>query len=57
MAETDEPRTQLATRIPKSLHRAVKLHCFETDVLLMDFVVSALREKLPKPKPRKPARG
>ena len=37
---------QLATRIPKSLHRAVKLHCVQTDVSVMEFVVVALQEKI-----------
>jgi len=42
----EEPLTQLATRIPKPLHRELKLHCVQADVKLMDFVVAALREKL-----------
>ena len=42
----DEAWNQLATRIPKSLHRELKLHCVRADVKLMDFVVAALREKL-----------
>jgi hypothetical protein len=43
---SEEPLTQLATRIPKELHRELKLHCVQADVKLMDFVVAALREKL-----------
>ncbi len=39
---------QLATRIPKRLHRELKLHCVKSDVSVMDFVVGALREKLAK---------
>ena len=50
----DESQTQLATRIPKELHRRLKLHCVNTDTSLMDFVVSALREKLGKTTARKP---
>jgi hypothetical protein len=46
----EEPWSQLATRIPKPLHRELKLHCFETDTPMMDFVVEALREKLAPPK-------
>ena len=46
----EEPWTQLATRVPKELHRRLKLHCVESDTALMDFVVSALREKLATPK-------
>ena len=37
---------QLATRIPKTLHRAVKLRCVESETSLMVFVVDAVREKL-----------
>ena len=40
--------TLLATRLPKTLHRELKLHCVQADVKLMDFVVAALREKLGK---------
>ena len=44
----EEPWTQLATRIPKDLHRKLKLHCVESDTSVMDFVVAAVREKLTK---------
>lgn len=37
---------QLATRIPKSLHRELKLHCVTADTSVMGFVVKALEEKL-----------
>ncbi len=37
---------QLATRIPKGLHRELKMHCVRTDLSVMGFVVSALEEKL-----------
>ena len=54
MAKTDEPIAQLATRIPKDLHRRVKLHCVTFDTSLMDFVTQAIEEKLGrKAKPRK----
>jgi len=42
----DEAWVQLATRIPKALHRDLKLHCVEADVSVMEFVVSAVRERL-----------
>ena len=42
----DEAWVQLATRIPKGLHRELKLHCVRSETSLMDFVVSALRERL-----------
>ena len=51
----DEVWVQLATRIPKPLHRQLKLHCVETDSSVMEFVVSALEEKLAKPGGRKRA--
>ena len=37
---------QLATRIPKSLHRQLRLHCVTVDTSVMDFVVKAIEEKL-----------
>jgi hypothetical protein len=37
---------QLATRIPKSLHRDLRLHCVTVDTSVMDFVVKAIEEKL-----------
>jgi len=46
MATELEVWVQLATRIPKSLHRELKLHCVKSDVSVMDFVVRALEEKL-----------
>jgi hypothetical protein len=46
MTEQNEAWVQLATRIPRRLHRAMKLHCVANEVSLMAFVVEALREKL-----------
>jgi hypothetical protein len=37
---------QLATRIPKGLHRELRLHCVSKEIRLMDFVWKALEEKL-----------
>jgi hypothetical protein len=37
---------QLATRIPKSLHRELRLHCVTVDTSVMDFVVKAIEEKI-----------
>ena len=54
MAKTDEPIAQLATRIPKELHRRLKLHCVTHDIALMHFVVEAIEEKLGrKARPKK----
>jgi predicted HicB family RNase H-like nuclease len=43
---TEEVWTQLATRIPKELHRRLKLHCVTKDIAVMHFVVQAIEEKL-----------
>jgi hypothetical protein len=51
----DEVLVQLATRIPKELHRRIKLHCVQTETAVMEFVVSALEEKLAKAGGRKRA--
>ena len=42
----DEPWVQLATRIPKDLHRRLKLHCVTHDIAVQDFVTQAIEEKL-----------
>ncbi len=46
MAKRDEPIAQLATRVPKELHRRLKLHCVTHEIAVMEFVVEALKEKL-----------
>lgn len=51
----DEVWVQLATRIPKALHRQLKLHCVQSDTSVMGFVVAALEEKLGKSGGRKRA--
>jgi hypothetical protein len=43
---TKEGWDQLATRIPRVLHRELKLYCVQTDTSVMNFVVAALRERL-----------
>jgi predicted HicB family RNase H-like nuclease len=58
MAErNDEVLVQLATRVPKTLHRQLKLYCVEQDTSVMDFVVTALREKVARESGRKRARA
>jgi predicted HicB family RNase H-like nuclease len=37
---------QLSTRIPKELHRELRLHCVYAETSLMDFVSKALQEHL-----------
>ena len=52
--EGEEVWTQLATRIPKELHRRLKLYCVTHDIALMHFVVEAIEEKLGrKTRPKK----
>ena len=46
MAKAEEVWTQLATRIPKELHRRLKLHCVTNDIAVMEFMVEAIEEKL-----------
>lgn len=46
MAANEEVWVQLATRIPKSLHRELKVHCVRAEESVMAFVVKALTEKL-----------
>ena len=42
----EEPWTQLAARIPKELHRRLRLYCVTHDIVLMHFVTEAIEEKL-----------
>ena len=55
---TEQEFVFLATRIPKSLHHALKVHCVENRVQQMDFVIRAVEERLAKEsrKPRAPTR-
>ena len=46
MAKAAEAWTQLATRIPKELHRRLKLHSVTADVTVMEFVIQAIEESL-----------
>jgi predicted HicB family RNase H-like nuclease len=56
MAEKDEVWVQLATRIPKALHRDLKLHCVEAETSVMEFVTKAIEEKLKLPSSARMAR-
>ena len=54
MAKEPEVWTQLATRIPKELHRRLKLYCVTHEIVLMHFVTEAIEEKLGrKTRPKK----
>lgn len=44
--------TQLATRIPKDLHREVKQQCVADDTSVMAFVTAALQQFLAQRKSR-----
>jgi predicted HicB family RNase H-like nuclease len=44
-----------ATRIPKGLHREIKLLCVSTGISVMEFVADALEDKLRKGGKRKAA--
>jgi len=46
MRKEDAVLVQLATRVPRDLHRAIKLHCVSVGVSVMSFVESALTSKL-----------
>lgn len=46
MADNDEVRDQLATRIPKALHRELKLYCVQREISMMDFIIEALEDRL-----------
>jgi len=48
MAKEDDVLIQLATRIPKGLHREIKLFCVHQGMSVMEFVAAALEEKLRK---------
>jgi hypothetical protein len=40
------PFVQLATRVPESLRRAVKVYCIKSEVSIEDFVARALSLRL-----------
>jgi len=49
MAVRDEPIAQLATRIPKELHRRLKLHCVTHEIAVQDFVTQAIKTEWANP--------
>jgi len=53
MAREEEVWVQLATRVPKDLHRRLKLHCVTHDSSVMAFVVRAIEERLARVAKRK----
>ena len=55
-SKEDDVLIQLATRIPKGLHREIKLFCVHNSISVMEFVAAALEEKLRKASVRGAAR-
>ena len=55
MAKDDDVLIQLATRIPKTLHREIKLHCVSSGISVMEFVAAALEDKLRRSPKKKAA--
>jgi predicted HicB family RNase H-like nuclease len=51
----DDVLIQLATRIPKTLHREIKLHCVSQGISVMEFVAAALEDRLRKSGTRRKA--
>jgi predicted HicB family RNase H-like nuclease len=45
-AKAEMPWTQLSVRIPKDLHRRIRIHCTTRGSSLMQFIVEALEAKL-----------
>jgi predicted HicB family RNase H-like nuclease len=46
VAQAEEPWVQLTTRIPKELHRRLRVYSVKHDIVLMRFVAAAIEEKL-----------
>jgi hypothetical protein len=42
----EQPGVSLCTRVPRTLRRAIRLHCTSTERPMMDFVREAIEEKL-----------
>jgi predicted HicB family RNase H-like nuclease len=55
-ADKSLPWVALATRIPKNVHRAMKLYCVQAETSVMEFVIAALQEKLQRSAPRRAKR-
>ena len=50
MAKDADILIQLATRIPRSLHREIKIHCVANGISVMQFVAMALEARLRHPR-------
>ena len=56
-SKDDDVLIQLATRIPKTLHREIKLHCVSSSISVMEFVAAALEDKLRRGANKRKASG
>ena len=56
MRNEDEVLVQLATRVPRDLHREIKLHCVGLGISVMEFVEAALTAALQRGRKR-PTKG
>ena len=54
-AKRDEGWVQLGVRIPKAVHRPMRLHCVRAGIMIQDFLAAAIRERLAR-LAQKPAR-
>jgi hypothetical protein len=55
MPQRDSEWTMLATRVPKGLHRRLRLYCVDKGITMIDFVTAAIEARLhPKRKLKKP---
>jgi hypothetical protein len=52
MPKEDPVLVQLATRVPRSLHRELKTYCVASEQSLMLFTTEALQEKLDRERRR-----
>ena len=52
MADDNAVWVQLATRIPKPLHRRLKLHCVGANVSVMQYAITAITANLDRDEPQ-----
>jgi len=52
MRKEEEVLVQLATRVPRDLHREIKLHCVGAGISVMEFVDAALTAALQRGRKR-----
>ena len=57
LESTEIVYAQLATRVPRALHRRMRVHCVVSGATIQSFVESALEHKLEKAKRRRRVLG